>query len=239
VSSPPDRQDLRGPRKQGEIDPADLSAVLAHELNNIGVPLLGFVDLAAENAPQSELMRSYLDELRLGVARIAGLASDLESLAQASSHPARRAIGDCMPAAEEGDRNGTWALNWQCSASTAVKVDAFHARRAIQSLGRAAQSAATPDAPAVLVVSIETLRSASCAACGIAISPEKKHLLLKAQGPRLATARGLRNPLAPQNTGRAIRKLGLAVLVHGAHHGGGHVLFDESASSLGIVFSAD
>jgi signal transduction histidine kinase len=239
VSSPPDRRDLRRPRKQAEIDPADLSAILAHELNNIGVPLLGFVDLAAENAPESELMRSYLDELRLGVARIAGLASDLESLAQVSSHPVCCAIGDCMPNTEEGNRDGTWAVNWQCSASTMVKVDAFHARHAIQSLGRAAQSAATPDAPAVLVVSTETPQSASCAACGIAISPRKRHVLVTVYGPRLATARGLRNPLGPQSAGRAIRKLGLAVFVHSAHRAGGHVLSDESAASLGVVFSAD
>jgi signal transduction histidine kinase len=230
---------LRRPRKQREIEPADLSAILAHELNNIGVPLLGFVDLAAENAPESELMRSYLDELRLGVARIVGLASDLESLAQVSSHPARCAIADCMPNAEADARNGTWALNWQCSASAAVKADAFHAQHAIQSLGRIAQSAATPEATAVLTVSIETLRSASCAACGVAISPKRKHVLVKAQGPRLATARALRNPLGPHNAGRAIRKLGLAVLVHSAHHGGGHLLTDESAASLGLVFSAD
>lgn len=239
MPSPPDRRDLRRPPRQGEFAAADLSAVLAHELNNIGVPLLGFVELAAENGPESELMRSYVDELRLGVARIAGLASDLESLAQVSSRPARCAIGDCMPNAEEGDRNGTWTLSWQCSASTAVKVDAFHARHAIQSLGRAAQGAATPDAPAALVVSIATLRSASCAACGIAISSKRKYVLVNVQGPCLATTRGLRNPLGPQNAGRAIRKLGLAVLVHSVHHGGGHVLSDESAASLGVVFPAD
>jgi len=229
---------MNKPRKQAEFDAADLSAVVVHELNNIGVPLRGFVDLATENAPESELMRSYLDELRIGVARIAALASDLESLAQGSSPLARCAIGDCMPTAQEVNCNDTWEVNWQCSASTAVKVDSFHAGRAIQSLARAAQGAATQDGPTVLMVTKETLQSASCAACGTAISPKGKRVLVTAHGTRLATARALRNPLESQSAGRAIRKLGLAILVHSAHHGGGHILVDESASSLSIAFMA-
>lgn len=223
-------------RKRSDVNAADLSAAVAHELSNIGVPLLGFLDLAAENAPQGELMGPYLDELRIGVARIAALASDLETLAQCSSHPRRCAIGECVPDAQQGIH--TWKMNWQCSASTMVKVDPFHVRHAIDTLARAALTAATQDSPAMLTVTKETLPSASCAACGAAISPRSKHVLVRAHGARLATAGALRNPLGPQSAGRAMRKLGLAILVHSAHRGGGHILFSESAASLSVALSA-
>jgi signal transduction histidine kinase len=222
---------MAGPAERGGIDATNLPAIAAHELNNIGVPLMGFIDLLAQSTPASEATRPYLEELRIGAARVAVLASDLESLAQWGSNPARCAIGNCLPAAIEVD--------WQCSASTKVSVDSFHALRAVDALARVARTATGQDAPAALTVSEENLQSAACAVCGIVMSARRKYVLVRADGTRLATAGVLRNPLGPGSAGRAGSKLGLAVLVHCVHRAGGHLLLDDGAASISIALLAD
>ena len=107
-----------------------LAGVIAHELNNIAVPLQGFAELAGQNAGASESLGNSLEEIKIASARIKSLAADLESLGEMTSLVEPVAIGDCMPGEAAGDQPELPRIDWRCSASTLIAVDRAHARRA-------------------------------------------------------------------------------------------------------------
>jgi hypothetical protein len=213
-----------------------LAGIVGHELNNIAVPLEGFAELALQNVRASESVGPILDEIKIAVARIKSLASELESLGDTGSRVGPVAIGDCMPNESGADPVET-EIDWRCSASTVVAADPVHARRGLQALisitGRTGSHSASP---AALSVAQEAPGArARCAACGAA-PPRKDHVVVQAFSSRAVSGEALREPFGSARAGRASRRLALAVFVHSAHRAGGHIFLDEDAGSLSVAF---
>ncbi len=213
-----------------------LAGVIGHELNNIAVPLEGFAELALQSAGASDSVGPIIDEIKIAVARVKSLASDLESLGDTASRLRSVAIGDCMPDESGGDRSVP-EVDWRCSPSTVVAVDPVHARRALQALAAVTGRIGTQFAsPAGFSVAQEMPGTqARCASCG-ATPAHKDHVVVKAFSSREVPAEALRNPFGSARVGRASRRLGLAVLVHSTHCAGGHVFPDQKAGSLSVAF---
>lgn len=203
-----------------------LSAVIAHELNNIAVPLSGFIELALETAASDDLVRQSLKEVHIGMDRIAALARELESLAQHGSMPTAATIGECIAPIEQG--NSAVPLIWSCSPQTPVKVDLDQARRAIDSLLRLAGTGP-------LAIAESAMNGLSCAACGKAFPRGKVFAQVQARGVRPATLGAIRAPFDAAHKLRSMQRVTIAALVHCAHLAGCHVIARLEAESLGIV----
>jgi hypothetical protein len=213
-----------------------LAAVVCHELNNIAVPMGAFAELALQSGADGDSVRRSLDEMRIAIDRVKALASDLESLAESDSLPARVAIGDCMPAQFGGQRLESGQIEWQCSAATSVLADRRHARRAIESLAViASRPSSAPAAPPGWLIS--QLAAARCVVCGRAAATRKAlWVSVQVRNARPVAGEALRDPFGAGRASRAGRRLSLAVLVHSAHHAGGHLVQDEDSGSLSVVF---
>ncbi len=212
-----------------------MAAVIGHELNNIAVPLAGYAELVRHSAGTSESVGPILDEITLAIARITSLASGLESLGEKSSRPMRVAIGACIPEPGGADP-AVPRIDWQCSPSTLVLVDAEHARRALQAL------AATTGQNGTAVASLpgwsiaqEARGAAPCAVCGVR-TPHRDQVMVRGFSSHLLPLEALRDPFGSGRVGRASRRLGLAVLVHSTHCAGGHIFRDAGAGSLRLSF---
>jgi hypothetical protein len=212
-----------------------LAAVVGHELNNIAVPLEGFAYLALQTAGANEPVGPILDEIKIAVARLKSLASDLESLGDQGSPPKSVAIEDCLTA-ETGEDPWVPGIDWRCDASTRIVVDPLHARHALQALAGIAGGAASQFArlPA-WHIGLDAPGAARCAACGAA-PPRPGQVVVQAFTSRALPREALRDPFAAARPGRASRRLALAVLVHSTHCAGGHIYLDESAGSLSVAF---
>jgi len=211
-----------------------LAGVIAHELNNIAVPLEGFAELAIQNAEASESVGDLLEEIKIASARIKSLASDLESLGEMTSLVEPVAIGDCMPREAAADQPELPRIDWRCSASTLVAVDGGHARRALQALTAITARTGSPSEslPGWNVGQAPT-STARCAACGGA-QARKNHVLVQGFSSRMVPGEMLRDPFGPRAE-RATRRLALAVLVHSTHRAGGHIILDASAGSVSLA----
>ncbi len=211
-----------------------LAAVIAHELNNIAVPLEGFAELAIHRGASGSV-GDVLEEIKIAGARIKSLASDLESLGEMTSQVGAVAIAECMPQQAPPDRPELPRIDWRCSASTLVAVDSAHARRALQALtaltGRTgSQSESLPG----WNVGQAPTSTARCAACGGA-QARKNHLLVQGFSSRLVPGEMLRDPFGCLRAGRAGWRLALAVLVHSTHRAGGHIILDPGAGSVSLA----
>jgi hypothetical protein len=210
--------------------------VIGHELNNVAVPLEGFAELALQNPAASESVGHMLDEIKIAIARIKSLAADLETLGHAGSSPSPVAIGDCLPEEAGSDRPRVPEIDWRCSPATLVVVDGAHAKRALQALAGIAGRTGTqiPSLPGWSVAR-QAAVSAACAACGRTL-PRKEHVRVQAFSSRAVPGEALKDPFGWPRVGRALRRLGLAVLVHSTHHAGGHIILDPGAGSVSLAF---
>lgn len=217
-----------------------LAAIIGHELNNIAVPLDAFAELAVQNTEPGAPVRHSLDEMRVAIGRIKALASDLESLAESGSHPAPVAIGDCMPDAIDADVLRMGKVDWRCGVSTVVVVDRTQARRAIHSLAVITARGSSPFAlgPEWSVSRGSVPAAARCVTCAAAARRKDIFVFVQADGSRPVSNDALRDPFGSARVGRAVRRLTLAVLVHGAHDAGGHIFQDPNAGSLMLAFPA-
>jgi hypothetical protein len=212
-----------------------LAGVVGHELNNIAVPLLGFAELAVQQAGASESLGPILDEIKIAVARIKSLAADLEILGETASHVVAVAIGDCMPVAS-GAGPTSPGVDWSCSASTLVEVDREHARRALQAL---ADITRRPRAQAASMsdwrVAQEAPGAARCAACGTALQ-RNDYVVVQVFSSRTIPSEALSDPFGSARVVRANRRLGLAVLVHSTHGAGGHIFLNPRSGTVSLAF---
>ncbi len=215
-----------------------LSGIVGHELSNIAVPLQSYSDLALESIGDGDPVREYLDEMRIAVGRIKALAHELGSLGEFSSDGSRVAIGECFAAETEDGRPLAWAIDWQSGvdAAAAIHVDRFHARRALEALARIAAEGAPRQTGPVLTVTRRLPDAARCAACLAAFDADRGWLQVRTHTTAIRREE-LREPLRPAHGDRLFRRLSVAVVVHCAHCAGGHILLDEAAGLLGIVFS--
>jgi hypothetical protein len=211
-----------------------LAGVIAHELNNIAVPLTGFAELAGQNAGANESLGNSLEEIKIASARIKSLASDLESLGEMTSLVEPVAIGDCMPGEAAVDQPELPRIDWRCSPATLVAVDRAHARRAIQALAAViGRTGAPSESLPGWNVGQAPPSTARCAACGGA-QARKDHLLVQGFSSRVVPGEMLRDPFGPRAE-RATRRLALAVLVHSTHRAGGHIILDPAAGSISLA----
>jgi hypothetical protein len=197
-----------------------LSAVIAHELNNIAVPLRGFVDLALQTTAADDPVRHSLDELHVGLDRIGMLAFQLESLAQQSSTLSPTTIGACLAETPQ-------QLVWSCSQLTPVTVDMDHVRRSLISLLHLA-------GPGPLLIGESAGDGLACAACEKPFA-RGKVLEIQARGVRPAIFAAIGAPFGASQKLRTMQRLAIASLSHCVHLAGGHVIAHSSADSLGIV----
>lgn len=203
-----------------------LSGIIGHELNNIAGALQGFTEIALNSARANEPVREYLGEMRIAIGRIHALAHDLESLGEFESIRTQVPIGDCMQA--------SWTIDWRCASGTLIDVDALHARRALEALahfGKADRAHAAGEC----CVTDELPPSAQCATCGAPLARNGRWVEVRVQSSaRLVSREAVRDPFGAAPTGRMIKRLTLAALVHSVHCAGGHLLIDDGAGALGL-----
>jgi hypothetical protein len=200
--------------------------VIAHELNNIAVPLGGFIDLALQATATGALALQSLDEINVGLARIGALAYLLECLAQQDSMLSRTTAGACF-APGQGDFANPPQLVWSCSELTPVKADPDHALRAIISLMHLA-------GPGPLSVRESAMEGLVCAVCGKRMA-RRQVLEVRASGMRPAIFSAISAPFAASQKLRAMQRLAIAALAHCAHLAGGHVIAQPDSESLSVV----
>lgn len=208
---------------------ADIAGLIAHELNNIAVPLRGFFDLAVETAADG-LARQCLAEIDIGMARVVALAHSLESLSLQGSNPLATTVEECFAPQGSPESRASPHLVWTCSPQTPVTVDLDHARRAIDSLVYLAGAAP-------LAIADSILSGLACAVCGKAFPGTKALVHVRTGGLRQSVTEALRTPFAASHKLRCAQRLNLAVLAHATHQAGGHVIAEPRAESLGIAFS--
>lgn len=205
-----------------------LSAVIAHELNNIAVPLRGFIDLALQTTAADEPVRQALDELQVGLDRIGTLAYQLESIAQQSFTLSPTTIGASLASIMQGDPEDPKRLVWSCSQLTQVKVDLDHLQRAINSLRHLG-------GPGPLLIGESAMDGLACAVCGKPFARGKLFVEIQARGLRPAIFSAIRAPFAAAHKLRAMQRLAIAAFSHCGHLAGGHVIARPGAESLSIV----
>ena len=205
-------------------NPAGLAGLLAHELNNIAVPLQGFADLAnlaAVNADESVIQ--CLAEVRIGVARIALLSRQLDRLAQPAASPRAIGIAECI------NLGAGQGFSVECDPATRITADGPRIRDAVDSLREM-----TSD-PVVLSV-IRGVESAErCASCDAMLSPESGWLRIRLHAARIPGVDAIRNPFGAGHAIRPGRRLALAALVHCSHTANGHVVARPSEGDLSIA----
>ncbi len=113
---------------------AALAEAVAHELNNIGASLYGFVELAAESAPLPDSVAGCIAEMRVGVRRLQSVARVLEALAETVSEPQEQELGACIEAAAAG-LGSPVNLRWRCDPTRRVRADSGSLGRALSLLG--------------------------------------------------------------------------------------------------------
>lgn len=197
-----------------------LSAVVAHELNNIAVPLRGFIDLALQTTAADDPVRHSLDELHVGLDRIGMLAYQLESLAQQSSTLSPTTIGACLA-------GNPHRLVWSCSQLTPANVDVDHVRRSVTSLLHLA-------GPGPLLIGESAGDGLACAACEKPFA-RGNVLEIQARGVRPAVFAAIGAPFQASQKLRAMQRLAVATLSHCVHLAGGHLVAHPSADALGIM----
>jgi hypothetical protein len=218
----PDREDTVGLT-------ATLSAIVAHELNNISVPLQGFHDIAGQSGSSVELLKQCLDEMRIGLARLNGLSTDLESLSETVSNRVPTAIRDCTVPPDHRLPDYSGRVRWLCEPSLTVLVDPGHARRATASLARVSNAS-------IEFVNLERGAEIRCSGCDQTLSPALGFVSARTQGTRAAGSLALRDPFDPTVKSHGARRLTIAALAHCAHHAGGHVIADQGTSTLSLLF---
>jgi hypothetical protein len=218
------------PRSPDNPAISGLSGIVAHELNNIAVPLQLFTDIAAANVPANDQLAQCFDELRIGISRLTSLAVELESLVAGDSRIGVVSIGECVAGAERQLINPPPETHWACAPTTLIAADTLFALRAITSLLRTASSGVK------LNLSRRQTVGLRCAACGAPAAPGEEAVCVEGWGSRGISAEAVRNPLQPGVTVRSTRRLSLAATVEYGHRAGAHVLLDEDIGSLSIVF---
>ncbi len=205
-----------------------LSAVVAHELNNIAAPIRGFIELASATAAPDELVRQSLDEVQIGMGRIAALAYDLQSLAEIASTPSFTPVRKCLAPAGRADAAALPSV-WACNPLTRVRVDVEQIRRAIHSLACLAGAGS-------LHIAESATNGSTCTACGGALPRRKVLVTAQARSLRPALA-AIRAPFATAHKLRSAQRLTLAALVHCTHLAGAHVLAHLEVNSLSLVLA--
>lgn len=212
------------------VIPATLSAIVAHELNNISVPLRGFHDIAAQSDSSVDLLMQCLDEMRIGVERLSKLSIDLESLSELGSNRVATAIADCILPGDHRIPDYSQRVRWLCKPSQTVLVDPQHARRAVGSLARLSSGV-------IELVTLARRRETSrCSGCDQAISPATGFVVARAHELRAAAPVAFRNPFDPETTSLSSHRLTAAAMTHCAHRAGGHLIADRDTGILSVLF---
>jgi len=223
-------------RSPGQAEAA-LAQDVAHELNNVGASLYGFLELIDDRTAGD----TRLVELRIGVRRIIALAALLESLAETKAQAASCTLSACLlgPASRDpvpglGLELAVGEITWACDPETRVDADPESIRRAAWTLLEFAALKGGGDRPTI-AVSRATAAIDRCGICGAALAVD---------GLRIATladsARDLfgKHDVERHRTGVALARLMLRATGHLAHLGGGHLGFDALTGTIAIALRA-
>jgi hypothetical protein len=205
-----------------------LAASVAHELNNIAASLRGFIELAREHAatdPESPL-GSILEEVRIGVERVAALGADITTFAASgTASPRPVTLDEC---ASGRDERGTVAIAWECDAGLRVHAAITATRQAIGMLGRFLGP--HPGSPPTLLCHLESAATI-CASCGAACAADTVRFTLLRSPTRVGP---MRMP-SPGKTCLSVAELRLTALDHAAHAAGGHLLLKTARGSVSLL----
>lgn len=212
---------------------AALAAVIAHELNNIAVPLRGFIDLALDKTARDDAVLQCIDEVRIGMDRITALAFELASLAQDASSPASVPLESCLESTDFREAMQRPPVTWSCDPKLTVAVDLNQARRAVVSLASLASEAGLfiEKVPAEGALA----GNPSCAVCAKPFPRRKAWVQIRAPGLRATVLEAVRSPFDAGHKVRGVERLTIAALQHSSHRAGGHVMVDLSAGDLSLL----
>ncbi len=223
-----------GAEAHGGLSEAVLS-LIAHELNNIAVPLGGFSEHALQHIPGDGVVRECIQEFQMGIGRIRALASDLESLGDADPAFEVIALADCIGRVIPAMQCVVPPIEWSCPQELRVRVDPLDAQRAITALIRIAVANDSTLHPGALTITQKASRMRNCAVCGANLRRGSAWVFLRTSGIRRFDPDALRDPFGSYGGGRISYRLALAVLDRCAHRAGGHVSLDQRADLLTLV----
>jgi signal transduction histidine kinase len=199
----------RGEPGSTDFGDARSARLLAHELNNIALPLRGFVELAEDAPGDAQALRECFQEIRAGSRRLAELARDLAALAE--DQPRRRltTLGACLPAPAE---------RFLLPADPAIRLraDPDLLRSSIALLVKALGSD-------VLFTALHarSRHVGKCDDCGVRMA-RTHHLLLHVQAPRTSLLRALRDPLDSSLRLSPTQRVRIAASARQLHLAGAH-----------------
>lgn len=231
---------MRGAAKTGPTAPVEgdalaALALIAHELNNIAVPLNGFAEHAQQHVPPYGVVRECLQELQIGIGRISALAADLESLGETGSVPEVIGLGDCIGKAIPEKQRFQVQIEWCCPEDITVRVDPMHAQRAVAALLRVALAGESNSYPVTVSITARVSGVRECAVCGASLRRHGHWVFVVASGIRRLNRGVLRDPLGSDGGGRTSRRLAFAVLERCAHRTGAHISLDDNAEHLTLA----
>lgn len=210
-----------------------LSGLIAHELNNIAVPLSGFVGLVSENVHDAGAIRQCIEEVQIGIDRLSEIALELQGLAESHSVPAIIPVSDCLVTPDDDAARMPIRTRWACDAQALVVVDLQHARRVVGSLARMSNQTS------VLSVGDVLAARSTCSTCGARLSPAKSFIQVQACAVRGAIVNAIRHPFEAGHKLRAPQRLMIAAFVKAAHLAGGHIVAIDGTDCVSLILPRD
>lgn len=204
-------------------------------MNNIAVPLAGFAEYALQQAPRHSAIKECVEEFLIGTRRIRALATDLEILSQTDSIREAIVLGDCVRQALAGSPGVFPKIEWGCPQDIKLRVDPWHAGRAITALLRAAMDTESDSYPGTMAVARKGLAILDCAVCDASLRPEGDWVFVRTSVIRRLSRSLLRDPFRSDIGGRISRRLAFAVLERCAHRAGGHIALDQDGDGLTLA----
>ena len=185
---------------------------VAHDLNNIGASLLGFVELASEANPGNVAVNLYIDEFRLVYSRLARVAGALELLAE-TRVPRKSMTIRSIPALQPLKAGAAYAIHLQCDPRLRLTVNVEFLQRTLQGLAALARS--TGAEAAVTYDVNRTDAATTCSACDAAVASGAVRI--------------------GANIGRTARDVYWDAVIHGAHLAGGHVRWRTNRENCSVL----
>lgn len=215
---------------QADLTVGQLSATLAHELNNVVASLRGFIDLGGMMAAGNPRLQQIFTEAGVSAERIAALSADLETLAAPPSviQPVIPAeLLAASPACHGADlRHPVPPVHWESDGRTPVLADP---RRLLPMLGVLRRLAGAGAEPLRFRI-VDADAAATCHACGQHL-PRRGAWLV--QPLPAGKVRQLTAPLTrPHLSTDRLRLTLLGKIIHLAQ---GHLMLSGESDSLVLV----
>lgn len=221
---------MNGPEAPAALTLQNLSASLAHELNNLIASLHGFIALGSALAGHDTALKKIFAEAGISADRVTAVVADLEVLATGPAKVEHLVPGQLMATSQASfvmdPRHALPPVEWESDAGIAVLADPAQFIHAMRLMHRLAGPGAAP-----LRYRIEAPgRPLHCQVCGAGIPGRAAWLIQELPAGKVRT---LTAPL--QRSHLSMDRLRLALLSDANHPTGAHVVLGSEPDHVALV----